>query len=76
MFDVCVSMYKPICSAAERQQYKRDFGKEYNEYLHLHKKTEQRLLIFNELGKSLKQHSDGSPEYEVSIFIMLIVVTV
>jgi len=65
-------MYKPICSPADRRQYKRDFGKEYAEYLDLHKKTEQRMLVFNDLSKSLKQHSDRSAEYEVSLTCVIV----
>ena len=65
---LCVlRVYKPISSDAERRQYKRDFGKEYAEYLDLHKKTEQRMLIFSELSGALKQCLNGSSEYEVSI---------
>jgi RNA polymerase II elongation factor ELL len=56
--------YKRIMSKEQRYAYKADFNMQYDEYRRLHSSIEKVANIFEQLRQQLKQHEEGSDEYE------------
>lgn len=59
------SMYTLICSHDQRQSYKQDFNKEYDEYRDLHARIDGVTRQFMELDTQLKQLNQESHKYKV-----------
>ncbi|XP_022605932.1 RNA polymerase II elongation factor ELL-like isoform X1 [Seriola dumerili] len=57
-------MYTVICSHDQRQSYKQDFNKEYNEYRDLHARIDGVTRQFMELDTQLKQLHQESRKYK------------
>uniref|UniRef100_A0A8D3CDK3 OCEL domain-containing protein n=1 Tax=Scophthalmus maximus TaxID=52904 RepID=A0A8D3CDK3_SCOMX len=56
--------YTAICSHDQRQSYKQDFNKEYNEYRDLHARIDGMTRQFMELDTQLKQLHEESHKYK------------
>ncbi|XP_061600463.1 RNA polymerase II elongation factor ELL-like isoform X2 [Cololabis saira] len=56
--------YSTICSQHQRQSYKQDFNKEYNEYRDLHARIDGMTRQFMELDAQLKQLHHDSHKYK------------
>lgn len=63
--------YHNIDSVETRRRYKADFYKQYQEYLRLHKFIEEHMKQFTELEERLKNETQGSEEYNVSVHLLL-----
>ena len=59
------SKYKYISSKEQRYAYKADFNTQYDEYRRLHSSIEKVANFFEQLRQQLKQHEEGSDDYEV-----------
>lgn len=57
--------YTVICNHDQRQSYKQDFNKEYNEYRDLHARIDGVTRQFMELDTQLKQLHQESHKYKV-----------
>lgn len=58
--------YSPIVSQEQRQRYKNDFNREYNEYRALHARIEGVTRQFTVLEAQLRQLQQGTDQYQVS----------
>lgn len=56
-----------ICSHEQRQSYKQDFNKEYNEYRDLHARIDSVTQQFMDLDTQLKQLHHESHKYKVDV---------
>lgn len=63
--------YPNIDSVETRSRYKADFNKQYQEYLRLHNFIEEHMKQFTELEERLKNETQGSEEYHVSVHLFL-----
>ncbi|GAA6213340.1 RNA polymerase II elongation factor ELL-like isoform X2 [Lates japonicus] len=59
-----LSIYTVICNHDQRQSYKQDFNKEYNEYRDLHARIDGVTRQFMELDTQLKQLHQESHKYK------------
>lgn len=64
-------MYTVISSHDQRQSYKQDFNKEYDEYRDLHARIDGVTRQFMELDAQLKQLNQESHKYKVIILSSL-----
>lgn len=66
MYGVFCRNYTPIVSQEQRQRYKNDFNREYNEYRDLHARIEGVTRQFTVLEAQLRQLQQGTDQYQVS----------
>lgn len=59
--------YTVICSHEQRQGYKQDFNKEYDEYRDLHARIDGVTRQFLDLDSQLKQLHQESRKYKVNM---------
>lgn len=60
------SKYKRISDKDQRQKYKQDFNREYEEYMVLHSNIDKVTKTFASLEEKMKRTEQGTDEHEVS----------
>ena len=60
--------YSKIENCDQRQQYKQDFNREYEEYRRLHEKVQNVSKRFQHLKERISNTKEGSQDYEVGWF--------